>query len=75
LTTVDSSMQFSKPVSQTLKSGSLRTRISRCNVCRRKVERVNGGSVENAELVPSPQTNNTEYEYDNADYSQSYASL
>merc|ERR1712053_3788 len=45
LTTVDSNMQFSKPISQTLKSGSLRTRISRCQVCRRSVERVNGGSV------------------------------
>ena len=35
LATIDHHQQFSRPVSQTLKAGELRTRISRCQVCRK----------------------------------------
>jgi integrin beta 8 len=37
LTTVDSNAQFSNPVSETLKAGNLRTRVSRCQVCQKEV--------------------------------------
>lgn len=42
LTTVNSNQQFAKPVSETLKSGNLRSRISRCQVCRRAIDSVSG---------------------------------
>merc|ERR1711981_413947 len=42
LTTVSSDQQFAKPVSETLKSGNLRSRISRCQVCRRAIDSVSG---------------------------------
>jgi integrin beta 8 len=42
LTTVQNNQQFSNPVSETLKAGNLRSRISRCQVCRRVVDSVNG---------------------------------
>jgi collagen type IV alpha len=42
LTTVNSNSQFATPVSETLKSGNLRSRISRCQVCRRVVDSVSG---------------------------------
>lgn len=73
LTTVDSNMQFSKPISQTLKSGSLRTRISRCQVCRRQVERVNGGSA--APAAASAPHNNTGDDYNYANNYGAYGSL
>ena len=37
LATVDSQRQFSTPVSQTLKAGQLRNRVSRCQVCKKRV--------------------------------------
>ncbi|XP_037774224.1 collagen alpha-2(IV) chain-like [Penaeus monodon] len=33
LATIEDATQFSRPVSETLKAGSLRTRVSRCQVC------------------------------------------
>jgi len=36
LATIDQDAQFTRPVSQTLKAGSIRQRISRCQVCRKK---------------------------------------
>jgi len=37
LSTVDRSLQFSKPLPETLKAGNLRQKISRCQVCMRDV--------------------------------------
>jgi len=37
LSTVDRSLQFSKPLPETLKAGDLRQKISRCQVCMRDV--------------------------------------
>jgi len=37
LATVDGQRQFSAPVSQTLKAGQLRNRVSRCQVCKKRV--------------------------------------
>jgi len=42
LTTVQSHEQFANPVAATLKSGNLRSRISRCQVCRRSIDSGNG---------------------------------
>jgi len=56
LTTVQKDQQFSKPVSETLKSGSLQTRISRCNVCRRQVESVDAS---NNAVAPSKAKSNS----------------
>ncbi|KAI0222491.1 Collagen alpha-2(IV) chain [Lamellibrachia satsuma] len=39
LTTINSGDQFSTPRSQTLKAGNLRSRVSRCNVCMKEVQR------------------------------------
>ncbi len=36
LATIDTNEQFTKPSSQTLKAGTLRSRVSRCQVCQRK---------------------------------------
>jgi integrin beta 8 len=33
LTTVEANSQFERPVSETLKAGNLRTKVSRCSVC------------------------------------------
>ncbi|KAK5977864.1 hypothetical protein GCK32_012253 [Trichostrongylus colubriformis] len=38
LATIDSDQEFKIPESQTLKSGSLRTRVSRCQVCIKSTE-------------------------------------
>ena len=35
LATIDVDQQFSRPVSSTLKAGNLRSRVSRCQVCRK----------------------------------------
>ena len=37
LATIDNDSQFSRPVSQTLKAGQLRNRVSRCQVCKKRV--------------------------------------
>lgn len=37
LATIDNERQFSTPISQTLKAGQLRNRVSRCQVCRKSV--------------------------------------
>jgi integrin beta 8 len=69
LTTVQKDQQFSTPISETLKSGSLQTRISRCNVCRRQVVQVNASASVQA---PSPQnaSNSDNWQYDYEDYSK-----
>jgi hypothetical protein len=36
LATIQTRNMFDRPVSQTLKAGNLRSRVSRCQVCRRK---------------------------------------
>ena len=37
LATIDERAMFARPVSQTLKAGKLRNRVSRCQVCQRKL--------------------------------------
>ena len=37
LATIDNERQFSPPISQTLKAGQLRDRVSRCQVCKKRV--------------------------------------
>ena len=37
LATIESNSQFSAPVSQTLKAGQLRNRVSRCQVCKKRL--------------------------------------
>ena len=39
LATIDDYAQFRRPEQQTLKAGSLRSRVSRCSVCRRQKPR------------------------------------
>lgn len=44
LTTIDTNTQFSRPTSETLRSGNLRTRVSRCSVCMRQTPLYNFSS-------------------------------
>ena len=37
LTTIDEEQQFARPISRTLKAGWLRSRVSRCQVCQKRV--------------------------------------
>jgi collagen type IV alpha len=70
LTTVQNNQQFSNPVSETLKAGNLRSRISRCQVCRRVVDSVNGYI--SSPVVDSSSANDTS---DSFEYLPSYDSL